>query len=404
MRSLLLCIAVASASLLIPQTNALQRDPGRVDFGRQTKTAGPLEVTIRDGRQLTREQLVDAAVAGGDYIVRMQRRDGSFHYLYDAASGKLVERGYNILRHAGVLSALYDLYAATRDPGYLRAARAGIEYLKTRFRPANVRDSLLVLDNDGKAKLGANGLALLALCRQAELDPDAADIKGARQLANLVVALQRKNGAYDSYYQLRGDEPRGNVSLYYPGEAILGLVSLYKLTKDPRLITSAQRGANYLVRVQSSMTKPPPDAWLMQALEALYRIDASPRYAAHAIRLATSIIADQYDESAPPAYRGGFGPGPPGSTPAASRAEGLLAAYRLARLIDDPRAARISSALRACAAFQLSHQYTADKSDRLPNPGRARGGFRRSEQSALIRIDFVQHNVSSLLGIASALY
>ncbi|HLG17364.1 MAG TPA: hypothetical protein VJH03_23160 [Blastocatellia bacterium] len=355
-------------------------------------------------QEITRDRLVAAARAGGDYLIRMQKPDGSFHYYYDPVEDRFSTRSYNILRHAGTALSLFDVYARTRDARYLNAASAGVAFLKTRFRDARGSGAFYVLDNDGKAKLGANGLALLALTRQAELDPKSADLAGAKRLADLIIALQRKDGSFESYYRVRGDEPVARVSLYYPGEAIFGLVRLYELTRERRLIESARRGASFLIASQRKAGALPPDAWLIQALEALYKVDPAASYARHAIAIAHAMMADQYLGTAPPEYRGGFGPGAPASTAAASRAEGMVAAYRLARSTSDPSAERIAGSLRACVRFQLSQQYTAANSLLLPNPGRAAGGFRQSAATARIRIDFVQHNVSSLLGAADVLY
>src|SRR6185369_14493812 len=142
---------------------------------------------------------------------------------------------------------------------------------------------------------------------------------------------------------------------------------------------------------QLRMSRLPPDAWLPQALEDLYEVAPVRRYLDHAIRLAEVMIEDQYDENDGAEYAGGFGPGPPRSTPAASRAEGLVSAYRLARKAFDPRASKIGDALRASAKFQLAQQFTAANSGALKNSRRALGGFRESLESSKIRIDFVQH-------------
>ena len=352
--------------------------------------------------ELDRARLIAAARAGGEYLVGMLRPDGSFHYSYNARKDRFDSQSYNILRHAGVALSLLELYAATRDIRYLESARRAIEFLKTRFRPARDKSNLYVLDFDGKAKLGANGLALYVLARQLELDAKNGDRKSAARLASHIRSMQHKDGSFASYYRLHGQEPQGSVSLYYPGEAILGLVELFKMTGDWRLIDSARRGADHLIESQKEMDELPPDAWLMQALEALHKTGREQRYADHAIDLAEAMIAQQYAASAPEGYEGGFGPGRPRATPAASRAEGMLAAYRLARVTGDARASGIASALKASARFQLSHQLEARSS--LTNPKRAAGGFRASAGSWRVRIDSVQHNISSLLGIAEALY
>jgi uncharacterized protein YyaL (SSP411 family) len=350
-----------------------------------------------------REHLIAAARLGGDYLVRAQKKDGSFFYSYDPLQDRYSSVSYNILRHAGATISLFDLYRVTREVKYLEAARRAVEYLCTRFQ-VGPGSSTYVLDDDGKAKLGANGLALIALVRDLELTRDTRKLGQAKSLARLIKSLQRPNGALASYYRVRGDESTEAVSLYYPGEAILGLVSLYKLDRDPRLLEVARFAADYLVKTQRSAGILPPDAWLMQALESLYSVGQERAYAQHAVALAEAMISQQYDQDDGEEYAGGFGPGEPRATPAASRAEGLLSAYRLAGVIGDPVKTRIAESLFASTRFQLSQQYTVEKSAGFLNPARTSGGFRESLSSARIRIDYVQHNISSLLGVAQALY
>jgi hypothetical protein len=348
-----------------------------------------------------RERLMAAARAGGDYLVRMQKRNGSFHYYYNAGTNRFETRRYNIVRHAGTALSLLDLYAATRDDRYLVSARRAISFLKTRFRSARRAGAAYVLDYDGKAKLGASALSLAALARQIELDRSFADRRSANLLANLILGLQRSDGSFAMRYRLKSSDDRAFQSLYYPGEALLGLIRLFRVNGDRRLLGAARLGAQFLIESQRRMDALPADAWLIQALEALYQADPQTQYAGHAIALAEAMIVHQYGDDSE--FAGGFGPGIPRSTPAASRAEGLVSAYRLARAIGDARSDKIAGALRRCARFQLSQQFTIENSGTLPNRDRAIGGFREGLASNRIRIDFVQHNISSLLGIVEAL-
>jgi hypothetical protein len=350
--------------------------------------------------------LIYSARLAGDYLIRVQKEDGSFSYLYDASKDRFPSTVYNILRHTGTAIALLQLYSATSDKLYLDAARKATGYLRTRFRPAS-GGAIYVLDHDGKAKLGANGLALIALVRSYQLGdqkPSKQQREECEGLARLILSLQNRNGLFESYYPIRGDEPRGSVSLYYPGEAILGLISLYELTGDKKLLQAARQGADALIEKQQAKGPLAPDVWLMQALESLHRKLPDPRYSRHALEMAQAIMAYQYDGEDGPDYAGGFGPAEPRTTPAATRAEGLVAAFKLARGSEDPRAARIGAALRAAARFQLSRQYTIAGTKGLANPRRALGAFREGLTAGLIRIDSVQHNISALLGIAETLF
>jgi hypothetical protein len=334
----------------------------------------------------------------------MQKPDGSFHYYYSADHDRFDSRRYNMVRHAGAALSLLDLYKATREVRYLESARRALYFLKTRFRRGPGRNTIYVLDYDGKAKLGANGLALAALAEQIQLDPKSADRKSAAGLANLILAMQHSDGSFETRFRIRQNDPSGAASLYYPGEAMLGLIHLFELNHDKKLLEAARRAADSLIESQRGMNSLPADAWLMQALEALYTIGHEKEYAVHTMALAEAMIFDQYTANDPENYAGGFGPGSPRATPAASRAEGLVSAYRIARLTGDPRASKIAASLKASAEFQLAQQFTARNSAALPNPRRASGGFREGLTSMKIRIDFVQHNISSLLGIAEELY
>ena len=369
------------------------------------ETPRPAQITTRPPLapiELSRTGLVAAARAGGDYLVRMQNEDGSFHFLYDAAIDRVMENvDYNILRHAGTAFSLFDLYAATKDPRYLTAANRAVDFLKTRFKPAKEPRAIYVLDDDGTAKLGANGLALLAISRQMELDPPSSDRTSALHLANHIMGQQEADGAFISYH------PEGDVSLYYPGEAILGLLAYYRIAaNETRVLESARRGADYLIESQRGMPELPPDAWLMQALEALHKLKPDPKYVEHVMALAEAMIRDQFTgKQTPERYSGdqnigGFGPGEPRVTAAAARSEGILSAYRMARANSDARAPAFLEALKASARFQMQHQFTKDDAGWLPAPEKAAGAFRGSLSSTHVRIDFVQHNISALLGLA----
>jgi hypothetical protein len=87
------------------------------------------------------------------------------------------------------------------------------------------------------------------------------------------------------------------------------------------------------------------------------------------------------------------------STPTATRTEGLCAAYRLARDFDRSGDAQdLLEAIRLGIAFQLKTQFRPESVMYLEKPMLALGGFRESLTDYDVRIDFVQHNLSAILG------
>ena len=384
-----------------------------------TVVRGFVPVGAEDGKTL-----LAAARNAGDYLVRMQKADGSFYYWYRALTDQADLNHYNIVRHAGTAVSLFDLYHATGDARYLAAASKSMAFLRSRFRHFDMTraggldhiesndgglsrstgagshsPSLCVLDDDNKAKLGAGGLALLAVTREMELDHKSASTE-ANELASGILAMQRPDGSFETDVKQDGEQSDSQPSLYYPGEAILGLVRLYRINNDRRLLDGVRRGANYLVSVQRRQRDLPPDAWLVQALESVFEATKDPRYAEHAVDLASAMADSFYPADGPAGYEGAVAPGIPRVTPAASRSEGILSGYRIARATRDSRADRLLTAARNAARFQLSQQFGTDNSFFLPNPGRAAGGFHESLDSMRIRIDYVQHNISSLLSLA----
>jgi hypothetical protein len=65
---------------------------------------------------------LQAATAGGDYLVAQMNADGSFVYEYDPITRKK-SSSYNMLRHAGTTFSLIELHEATGDAKYLAAKR-----------------------------------------------------------------------------------------------------------------------------------------------------------------------------------------------------------------------------------------------------------------------------------------
>ena len=144
------------------------------------------------------------------------------------------------------------------------------------------------------------------------------------------------------------------------------------------------------------------DHWLLMGLNELYRYRENSLYLNQSQRIAESIMYLQRDnitrDAEEPEWLGSYYT-PPRSTPTAIRSEGLIAAFHLLSDYTDTKITEdILYAISLGIEFQLRTQCTQDNSDHLPNPDRALGGFREDLTSYDIRIDYVQHNISSILG------
>ena len=230
-------------------------------------------------------------------------------------------------------------------------------------------------------------------------------------IAAFILFMQREDGSFHSKWDEAGGYNLEFVSLYYPGEAILGLVRLYRIDREARWLEVAARAAAYLVESQSSADEVVIDHWLLIAgrdlMSALGELDAPPIDAAslrqHLMRIGWAIAAEFEaireggdEQVLGAADRNGK------SSPAATRLEGLLAL----RDVLDPAVedealliAAIDEVLETAIPFLLRCQV---------REGWAAGGItwgiegmenhasRRDE----IRIDYVQHALSALIDYA----
>lgn len=388
--------------------------------------------------------LAQAIDEGAEYLVRVNGPDGRFVYRRFTDGREGPAGAYSVVRHAGTIYALSD-YA--RSAGEARRARAAATverastYLLSRYvRPLAARPELLAVWSDPEeeagrlrspvAKLGGAGLALAALASGARLgERDAGrsdagayapEIETMRGLARFVCFMQQPSGAFYAQYDDEQGYIRSVESLYFPGEAILGLTMLYELDPDERWREAAARGIAYLVESRRGASSLPNDHWLMIAIARFlpHHTGVSPltsvEMLAHAIELGRTMMREQADvlaTSREPDIVGAFD-AEGLTTPAATRLEGLLALERA--VAGMPEHASVREELRRSISLGAAFLRRSQLSE-----GVTRGGFPQSPLIAAradapgasidedvahsareVRIDYVQHALSALIGYA----
>lgn len=359
-------------------------------------------------------QSVRAALAdGGTYLARQIGKDGRYCYAYRVDTDRC-GRDYNLLRHAGSTYSLYQIQTAVPNRDVVRAAERATDWLRRQVRPVEGDPSRNYLIEWKKAKLGAVGLGILALVERERVVRDGKDRALLTRLADFVLSQQHPDGSLESYFDWGpGAEVPPDRSIYYPGEAMLGLVRLYAIDPQPRWLEAAVRAGDHLVferwRWAGAEVFVPPDAWLLQAVAELDRFAPDPRRRQYAYDIFETMSRTQAraEEGAPPDLDGAPPSGGrdlPSVTSAGSRSEAAGAAWRLAVSTGEPeRAAEIRAMALRAAKFQLRHQLRDDNLWWARNPDRARGGMRDRPDVPEVRIDTVQHNLSGLLDVLTML-
>ncbi len=353
---------------------------------------------------LSPQALLTSALAGGEYLLRHLKADGTFNYSYRPKRDNYDE-GYNLLRHAGSCYALVELARDSGDQRFLAGAKRGLKALLKEARrvprSGNFAGDVQAIVSPGEeAKLGGSALALLALVEYQRVSEDSAWLDQARAFARFLAFQQEESGHFRSKYFFGKPDDEPFESIYYPGEAILALTRLYRIDPNPDWLNTASKGADWLIEVRDqgkAVNELPHDHWLLIALNELSSLTVGDAYPNQAKKIAQSILAAQRSRSPWPDWIGTFYD-PPRSTPTATRAEALVAMSDLARSREEDPGSYLEGLIKM-AAFQRRTQFTAQSALYLRRPDLAMGGFRRSLGTWEVRIDYVQHNVSALLGL-----
>ena len=339
----------------------------------------------------------DARAAVGNavgWFEANQHGDGRWRYLYDRSTGE-DDPGYNIVRHAGVLLALYQAEGA----GFADAAPVANRGLRHVLPFITRRDGVATFTTGETAQTGASALLLNALVERRIVrgDPDRDDL--LRELGAFLRAQVTETGAVSADWVVATGEPvRGTASRYYTGQAMWGLARLHALFPDEGWNEPARRVSHYLSTQRDEVENwfpPIADHWAAYGLaeqaawpEGPPVTDADLDYAHHlagAFANQVRFESQRREEGAGEPFRLSIG----SASGVGTLGEGLGALWRLGRDDDRfaPHVAAFAPDLECVAALLVARQ-VADDDPRLD------GAWFRNDET---RMDDQQHAASALL-------
>jgi len=365
-------------------------------------------------------RLNQAIHLAANYLLKVCDENGKFTYRINLNPKVRVKPSYNMVRHAGVMYALamYEQEypnAKTRET-LVRAA----QFLKKTIAPLAGKEDLLAVWSDPKviggkapvqAKLGGTALGLVALASLEQIKPGTTSIDYLRKMANFIVFMQKDDGGfYSKYIPSRGGVNKKWVSLYYPGEATLGLSLLYKLDPNPVWMKTATNALAYLARLRANKTTVEADHWALLATAKWMPLhDKSflkPVIWQHAIQIVESMLLTRAKFPKNSMKHGGFirdGR----TTPTATRLEGLLAAMTILAP-EEPLLQRcITYAVTHGLSFLLRAQvHSGEHKGAMPQaiPANSSRNNLSNKKATEVRIDYVQHALSAMLQFEQIFY
>jgi hypothetical protein len=394
---------------------------------------------------------LEAAVhAAADYLLRHGDDSGRFVYLADPgrdtadvttqdAAAQGVERAggspsvaghsaadppqphYNLLRHAGTIYSLgmYHQEYPRREVRETMVRAAGFLKEKALRTVQTERGPMLGIlstpeltgePGPAEVKLGGLGLGLVALLATEKVAPGTTPATELAELGRFVLYLQKPGGGFYCKFVPSGPGRDDSWnSLYYPGEAALGLLMLYELDGQERWLRGATAALVHLADSRREQVFVPADHWALLATARLFDVARRERrtvpaelLSAHAAQICRAMLAQR------PAYPQ---PGPAvgcltadGRTcPTATRVEGMLAALAVLGADDERLRAEIATATSEAVAFLLRCQLRegpfAGGIPARASAGAAQPSSGEDGASRLIRVDYVQHGLSAMIGL-----
>jgi hypothetical protein len=353
------------------------------------------------------------------YLVRRVEDDGMFEYRTNMDPTIEVTERYNILRHAGTLYAMSTYYQLQPDDDMRSAIERAGSYLRDEsIHPVPGEDAMLAVWSEPevnrsgeplRAKLGGTGLGLVALLSIEKLHPGFTPLSDLQALGRFIVFMQKGDGSfYSKYIPSLGGRWDEWQSLYYPGEAALGLLMLYEKDPSDVWIESAADALAYLARSRKNSTDIPADHWALLATEKMLSLENTDELSVsrellinHAIQISDAMLQHQIEDPERPEYAGGFSED--GRTvPTATHLEGLQAALNVLPL-DHENRKHINTAVARGLSFLLRAQIS--EGEFIGGFPRAAGKIDRgiadtdesNRRASEVRIDYVQHALSAMI-------
>ncbi len=204
------------------------------------------------GRRVVEELSVEEArivvKAATDYLVSQMQDDGRFVYGYFADSGSVIS-GYNNVRHSGTIWALVNCYDenASNSGECKDVIEKAIGYLMDNISKKS-NDIYHAKYSNNRLCLGMDALSLIAVSEYTSKFNDNKYLDVCKKIGNGIIDLQQPDGHF--YHIVRETDykiVKEFSTVFYDGEAILGLCKLYGVTHDEKYLNAAKKAFDYCI-------------------------------------------------------------------------------------------------------------------------------------------------------------
>jgi len=255
-------------------------------------------------------------------------------------------------------------------------------------------------------EIGSAALTTIAFAEIVTSGLDSSYAPLVRELAELIVSLQRPDGEF--MHQVHRDGSPVDMQLpYFSGEAALALARANALLGEARYLEGAKRSVAYLTgpawHFFGDRYYFAEEHWTCQAAGEISGRAPNPEALDFCLRWhAFNRSVQLHKEDCVLDCDGALGVGPlvtPRFTPVASRCEAGIATLDAAvrAHVDPIETAKLRKQIRRSLALLARQQFHGQLDHLMANPDAVRGGMPGSEVDWQLRIDYAQHAGSAML-------
>ncbi len=200
--------------------------------------------------EMDRKAAYDVVRSASEYLMKGQKKDGSFTYGYYPSFDNEIEY-YNIIRHTGTAWSLICADKVTGDVRLKKAAEKAFDYMiKDSVEEPVENRAFVVTRNEDEVQLGGNALAVIALSEYMLEYEDGRDYTNLiAKLANGILYQQNPDdGEFYHVMSYPDYMPKEQQRMTaYDGEAAFALVRAYEITGEEAYLTGAEKAIGYMM-------------------------------------------------------------------------------------------------------------------------------------------------------------